>query len=254
MWIAQSIPRERTVTEPTREVYAELQDAFSHFNLTLFGSTLPPCLITLQRERRTYGYFSSQRFVHQSGEYTDEIAMNPAYFGVRPIPATLSTLAHEMVHQWQYHRGKPGRRGYHNKEWAQRMEAIGLMPSNTGQPGGRKVGEQMTHYIIDGGPFARACAQLLTLPFTLSWCDRFPPYCPTATPTEASGQEDATGPALATPTWGALVTPPPPAPVNRSNRLKYRCHRCGAQAWAKPGLRLLCGGEKCAAAELEAIE
>ena len=54
------------MTEPTREVYAELQDAFSHFNLTLFGSTLPPCLITLQRERRTYGYFSSQRFVHQS--------------------------------------------------------------------------------------------------------------------------------------------------------------------------------------------
>lgn len=185
--------------------------------------------------------------------------MNPAYFGVRPIPATLSTLAHEMVHQWQYHRGKPGRRGYHNKEWAQRMESIGLMPSNTGQPGGRKVGEQMTHYIIDGGPFARACAQLLTLPFTLSWCDRFPPYCPTAAPIATGGQEDAAGsnaPSVAAPVpaWGGLVPPPPPAPVNRSNRVKYRCPGCGAQAWAKPGLRLLCGGDKCAAAELEAVE
>ena len=52
-------------------------------------STTPcPCLITLQRERRTYGY-SCQRFMHQSGECTDEIAMNLTYFGVRPIPATL---------------------------------------------------------------------------------------------------------------------------------------------------------------------
>lgn len=246
------------MSEPTREIYAELQEAFSNFNRTLFDNTLPPCLITLQRERRTYGYFSCQRFVHQSGECTDEIAMNPTYFGVRPIPATLSTLVHEMVHQWQYHRGKPGRRGYHNKEWAQRMEAIGLMPSNTGQAGGRKVGEQMTHYIIEGGPFARACAQLLTAPFTLSWCDRFSPYCPTATPTGGTGQDDATGtdaPGLApVVAWGGLLTPPPPVPVNRSNRLKYRCPGCGAQAWAKPGLRLLCGGEKCATTELEVVE
>ena len=241
------------MTAPTHEAYAELQQAFDHFNAVLFGGQLELPLFTLQRERRTYGYCSRQRFVSRSsGAMVDEIAMNPAYFAVRSIRETLSTLVHEMVHQWQFHFGKPGRGGYHNIEWGFKMESVGLMPSNTGAPGGKKTGDQMTHYIIDGGPFARACAQLLTLPFTLSWCDRFPPYCPTATPTEASGQEDATGPALATPTWGGLVTPPPPAPVNRSNRLKYRCPRCGAQAWAKPGLRLLCGGEKCAAAELEA--
>lgn len=52
------------MSEPTREVYAELQEAFSHFNRALFDNALPACLITLQRERRTYGYFSCQRFVH----------------------------------------------------------------------------------------------------------------------------------------------------------------------------------------------
>ncbi len=98
----------------------------------------------------------------------DEIAMNPVYFSIRTIKATLSTLVHEMVHQWQFHFGKAGRRGYHNKEWAALMERVGLMPSDTGQPGGRKVGQSMTHYIITGGAFDRACDELLTRNFQLS--------------------------------------------------------------------------------------
>lgn len=68
----------------------------------------------------------------------DEIAMNPVYFSIRTIKATLSTLVHEMVHQWQFHFGKAGRRGYHNKEWAALMERVGLMPSDTGQAGERR--------------------------------------------------------------------------------------------------------------------
>ncbi len=42
------------------------------------------------------------------------------------------------------------------------MERVGLMPSDTGEPGGRKVGQSMTHYIIAGGPFDMACDELLT--------------------------------------------------------------------------------------------
>ena len=40
---------------PTREIYDELQTAYDYFNVELFGGELPPCLITLQREKRTYG-------------------------------------------------------------------------------------------------------------------------------------------------------------------------------------------------------
>ena len=46
-------------------------------------------------------------------------------------------------------------------EWAKKMEAIGLMPSKTGLPGGEKTGQKMTHYIIPDGLFIKNCQQLL---------------------------------------------------------------------------------------------
>jgi len=244
---------------PTSEAYAELQDAYDHFNAELFAGELPPCLITLQRERRTYGYFSHGRFAQtQTGELVDEIAMNPGYFAVCPIEETLSTLVHEMVHQWQHHHGKPGRRGYHNREWGDKMEAIGLMPSDTGEPGGKRTGEQMMDYIIEGGAFDLACAALLTREYRLSWVDRFPCALP-----RGGGQGSA--PALAPPSPGEAAPVPAPAAqgaswlvypdtdkpaAGRSNRLKYRCPSCGAQAWGKPALRLLCGEDDCQAAPM----
>ena len=74
------------ITSPTAQAYAELQAAFDHYNRELFGGELPPCLITMQREKRTYGYFSSERFVHRHDRSkTDEIAINPSYFAVVPL-------------------------------------------------------------------------------------------------------------------------------------------------------------------------
>lgn len=161
---------------PTDKAYHELQIAFDYYNARLFGDRLSPCLITLQREKNTRGYFSRNRFVHRyDREFTHEIAMNPVYFSVLSVEEVLSTLVHEMVHQWQYEYGKPGRRGYHNREWGEKMEAIGLMPSNTGKPGGARTGEQMTHYIIPDGRFAFFTKALLSSRFAISWVDRFPP-------------------------------------------------------------------------------
>ncbi|ELA9292954.1 SprT-like domain-containing protein [Vibrio parahaemolyticus] len=240
---------------PTTEVYAELQQAFEHFNATLFGGELPPCLITLQRERRTFGYFSRNRFVQRdSREQVDEIAMNPAYFAIRSIAETLSTLAHEMAHQWQFHHGKPGRRGYHNKEWAAKMDEIGLTPSNTGEPGGKRVGEKMSHYIAEGGPFDLACQELLTQRFTLSWLDRFPPERPKPKPAKLGGDEDDEGGGDDLDELGGLVELPPEGPTNKSNRNKYRCPNCQAQVWGKPGLVVLCGAAGCDGVTFEVAE
>lgn len=100
--------------------------------------------------------------------------MNPAYFAVCPPEEVMQTLVHEMVHLWQYHFGKPGRRGYHNKEWANKMESIGLMPSSTGQPGGKRTGDKMADYIIEGSVFDNLCQNLLTGDFRISWADKFP--------------------------------------------------------------------------------
>lgn len=235
---------------PTVQAYAELQAAFDHYNTRLFGGEIPPVLLTMQRESRTYGYFSSRRFAHRTGkETTDEIAINPAYFGVVPLLEILQTVVHEMVHAWQYHHGTPGRRGYHNKEWADKMEAIGLMPSNTGKPGGKRTGEQMADYAIEGGLFMQATSELLGTGFQVSWLDRFPPMLPSS-PQNGSGDADSdAGASLAVEVSELAGLLEAPSAANRSNRVKYRCPECGAQVWGKPGLRLLCGGEDCAGAE-----
>lgn len=140
----------------------------------------------------------------------DEIALNPEHFGTRSIEDVLSTLVHEMVHLWQHHFGKPGRRRYHNKQWAEKMEAVGLGPSDTGKPGGNRTGESMTHFIIKDGAYAQVAAKLLTGGFEFSWVDR------------AGGT-------------GRRKT------KKKVFRVKYSCPKCGVNAWAKPEVKLVCG-------------
>ena len=164
------------MAKPTFEMYSELQTAFDHFNRILFDNKLPECMITLQREASTFGYYSVNRFVKKNGQKIDEIAMNPEYFSIRSIPETLSTLVHEIVHLQQQHFGSSGRGRYHNHEWANWMEYVGLMPSHTGAPNGKRTGDRMSHYIVHSAKFENACQQLLTKDFTLSWMDRFPPH------------------------------------------------------------------------------
>lgn len=220
------------ILSPTTAAYAELQSAFDHYNHALFANALPHCLITMQRKKGVYGYFSSERFIHRHDmSMTDEIAINPAYFAVVPLLEILQTLVHEMVHAWQFHFGKPSRRGYHNTEWADKMISLGLMPSSTGKPGGKRTGEQMGDYPIDGGAFLQATDRLLRGDFAISWIDRFP----SADLASLLGE-------------GIRIS----LPTNRTNRIKYRCPSCGAQAWGKPALRLLCGDERCHAVRLAA--
>ncbi|WP_280192019.1 SprT-like domain-containing protein [Delftia sp. PS-11] len=249
-------------TVPTRETYAELQQAYEHFNQRLFADTLPHCLITLQREKRTCGYFSAARFASLDGRTTDEIALNPTYFAAVPIIETLQTLVHEMTHLWQHHFGKPGRARYHNEEWADKLESLGLMPSSTGRPGGRRTGDMMADYAMAGGPFLAACDALLTASFQLSWYDRFPAMEHVVTgqwsmATQILGMPGTQPPMSAVPALaqavrpvGAPVAGPIPAAAetaaqsaNRSLRIKYRCGGCAApvQVWGKPGLHIVCG-------------
>ncbi|MCZ2134628.1 MAG: SprT-like domain-containing protein [Burkholderiales bacterium] len=231
--------------DPTDDVYRELQTAFDHFNRELFSDApLPSCLITLQREKRTYGYFSPDRFVRRhDGRKAHEIALNPAYFGVVPIVEILQTIVHEMAHLWQHEHGKPGRRRYHNVEWANRMEAMGLMPSDTGKPGGKRTGEHMADYPIEGGRFLAATDALLTKDFRVSWLDRFPARDHTPTPGLASalgdGEIDDEFAHDATVTIDLSLFAPLEPP--KSNRVKYSCHACELNVWGKPGLRVICG-------------
>lgn len=253
---------------PTYQTYTELQRAYDFFNERLFavvpGERLPPCVITLQREKATCGYFSHERFGNKAGELTHEIALNPSFFAVHPLVETMATMVHEMCHLWQHEFGNPGRGRYHNKQWADKMESIGLMPSDTGRPGGLRTGDRVADYPIDGGAFLHACAELLTQDFEISWYDRFPPTIQAAidhVEVAASAGVPAAAASVAGHAGVPLVQVPTAAgqSTNRSNRRKYTCD-CGNNVWGRPGLKILCADcslpfndSECADAEIEAV-
>ncbi len=230
---------------PTLIAAQEFQRAYDHFNRELFEGKLPPCLITFQRSINCAGYYFFERFVRADGQRTDEIAMNPEHFAKYSLVYILQTLVHEMVHLWQQHFGKPSVKTYHNKEWAAKMRAVGLMPSSTGQPGGAQTGQKMSDYPIQGGAFLAASESLVATEFSVSWCDR-------VVPVYEGGKElplEVSSLLAAKPVPTNLVVPAHSA--CRTTREKYRCPGCAVQAWGKPGLRLLC--EDCETS-LEAVE
>ncbi len=198
-------------TDPTSRNYDSFTAAYDHFNRELFAGKLPPCLITLQRKNKALGYFAGGRFGSRDGqEITDEIAMNPTHFQGRTAEDVLSTLVHEMTHLEQHHFGKPSRPGYHDKGWARLMLAVGLIPSRTGAPGGKQVGQKMTHYIEAGGRFQKSCAALIGRGFVLPYVELWD---------EQNGSKAK----------------------KAASKTKYTCPKCQANAWAKPGTALICG-------------
>ena len=200
---------------PTRRTYDSLQAAYDHFNRELFGGQLPACLITVQRHKGAYGYFSGGRFASTADplDIADEIALNPMHFASRTPEQTLSTLAHEMVHLWQHHYGKPPRKSYHDKQWALMMREIGLIPTATGEPGGKETGQKVTHLIEEGGRFAVACAAFLAAHPAALYHDR-------AAEDEASRKTRQ---------------------KKAASKTKFTCPDCGVNAWGKPDLHLICG-------------
>ena len=203
--------------------YTGVERAFAVFNDRLFGGALPDLLITYQRKAGSCGYYSPARFERRGGkERVPELALNPAVFREQSDMEILQTLGHEMVHHWQWTSGKPSRSGYHNKEWAAKMESLGLMPSDTGKEGGKKLGQKMADYVIAGGLFETVSKELLAAGFRFNFqsVERL---------AYAGGGEGAEG--------------EPSKP--KGSKIKYSCP-CGQNVWGKPDLSILCG--KCGAA------
>lgn len=157
------------------EFYEQLNDAFDIFNKKLFNSSLPLCVITLNRKTKVKGYFSAKRFISMDNgkSYKHEISINPDYFGVVSTKDLLSTLVHEMCHLVVENRGHKCTNGYHNIEWANEMLRVGLIPTSTGKEGGKKTGFKMTHIIKKDGEFSKVCDEILNKGFDLRFADRF---------------------------------------------------------------------------------
>lgn len=159
---------------PTQEWTSSIQLAFDHFNSELFNGQLPQVLFSSQRTSGVMGYFASERWASMNGKKCHEISINPLYVGRSTLIEFMQTLVHEMVHCWQFCYGKPSIKSYHNKQWANKMIAIGLMPSSTGMPGGDIVGQHIMDYPLPKGKFIKSCERLLKeKSFKMYWVDRF---------------------------------------------------------------------------------
>ncbi|HYD60538.1 MAG TPA: SprT-like domain-containing protein [Noviherbaspirillum sp.] len=224
---------------PTLTIYRELQTAFEHFNAQLFGGALPDCVITLQRQKKTQAYFSFQRWGDtETRVYIDEIALNPEYF-VLGIRETMQSMVHEQAHLWQYHFGTPGRKRYHNAEWADKMQAIGLMPTSTGKPGGKRTGESISDYVIEGGPFESAFKELMTTDFTFRWLDRFPASVQNMAHTLNQLPEEVQL-AITEQEAHALAIRIVEQEPKKVTQWRYMCPMCELKVWGKPSLQIKC--------------
>ncbi len=90
------------------------------------------------------------------------------------------------------------------------MQGVGLVPSDTGAPGGKEVGQKVSHYIEAGGRFDQSCAALMRKGFQLPYVERW--------------------------TEGGEKTKKKKA----ASKTRYTCQDCGLNAWAKPGVLIAC--------------
>lgn len=229
----------------TDTLSTRLTQAYDYFNQHLWSGALPVCAVIsgahLLRSR-VLG-MASPNAIYDRRDNTSQDSADPKHPGRTQIiinmdtmdgstdAEILSTLVHEMVHHWQYYFGSISRNGYHNRQWANEMERIGLMPSSLGKydahnpriadhltaeqiihaAEGKRTGQNMSHYIIPGGKFEYHCTRLLTRGFTIHQTGRgIPPAA------KAEKKKDP-------------------------SKTKYTCPQCTANAWAKPGANLICG-------------
>jgi hypothetical protein len=188
--------------------YSGLQTAYDHFNAELFDGALGDVFMAYQRNANSLGHFAPGRYSSRVGaDGRHELALNPDGFLGHTDKAIVQTLVHEQCHVWQYQHGKPAARGYHNREWAAKMKAIGLQPSSTGMLGGKETGQRMSAYILPGGRFERSYERLAATGWKLNLHSAPRP-----------GQQRG--------------------PTN--SKTKFTCPTCGQNAWGKPELSIGC--------------
>ena len=230
---------------PTTHQFTKYQKLYEYYNKTLFSDKpLPFCLLNLSRNTPCIcGHFSMNRWEDGEGNKTHEININPVYAAKASNEEICQTLVHEMVHLWQFEFGKQrSRMGYHNREWGAKMESVGLMPSHTGKPGGRKTGQQMNDYTIKGGAFEKAFKKMpksILLPFKSKESEGM--YLGDGLGLGFLGDlfTDTPEPSGSRPS----PTRPRPQPIfkpYRKNKAKYTCP-CGNNVWGKPSMDLICG-------------
>ena len=193
--------------KPTQAQFAAYQKVFDYFNQRLFDNSLPDCMLSFSRRRRSsHTLFTPGQWREKTGSATPEISLNLKQLREDDPIEVMATLVRQMVHLWQERYGQPSRNGYFNRQWAEKMETIGLIPTATGMPGGRRTGQGVKHYIIAKGQFAQA---FLEMPATYLW-----PFRPEGFD---GGKNEGC-----------------------SLKVLYQCAGCRTKVWGKSGIGIVC--------------
>jgi hypothetical protein len=224
------------MSNPTKEIYDFLTQVCTAINTECFGSELPEVLLTVKGKGRVFGYYKQKAFISHDGEIVDEIAVNPAYFATHGFKELLQTLAHEMCHQWQYKHGTPSIRSYHNKEFAEKMKSIGLIPSTTGKEGGKETGQNMADYMAETGLLPDLFHKLESNGVFIPWYERLSLRVATQPITETAPSDV---PSVVT------QSPASETPAPNTTRARYT-HQCTddkkpSVIYGKPNLPIKCG-------------
>jgi hypothetical protein len=174
--------QESSAKEETQSASEKLWESwhglFNFFNDELFESELDKNRVILNCSRTAgrstlgfyMGFLSDNRgaWIEKDGkDQKAEISMNPAKMVGFSFEEIMATFVHELCHFWQDLYGSPGKNGYHNKQWAEKMIAVGLTPVNNKSPS-KITGLSMYHSIIQDGAFSQAFKKMpesLKLPF-----------------------------------------------------------------------------------------
>lgn len=281
--------KELSDLSPTEEAYAALQVAYDHFNKLFFEGKLPGVVFVFSRRKHVLGHYCKGRFgsKRDQGRAVDEIALNPESIALHGTKGILSTVLHEMLHQIQEVEGTASRAVYHNEDFARRSIEVGLMPSDTGRPGGKKTGQNVDQYIIGGGPFCVAADALIASGFDINWYDLYPSkafvssdglsgtYClPKGEVLPESSEEIEKAAPPRSEETNIRVTPvdgvtgrvevegvvvnigqlPPGMSPAKKSKTCYQCPKCSAKVWGKPGLGILCKADNIEYVEQVAAE
>ena len=190
-------------SSPAVEQAKRLSKAFDIFNRELFAGELPPVMLQVKNKPGSHGYFQPNKWKDAEGNLLDVISLDSKNAVDRPLVELLSTLVHEMCHQFVCRIENEGKAsGGHGPEWRRKMIELGLPPIQVGA-----TWRQATHSIAADGlyqeTYARHSSELEELPWQ-----------------ECIGEANK----------GRGV-----------DRVKFHCSRCGSNAWARPAALLLCG-------------
>jgi hypothetical protein len=127
--VLNHIVRQHEIATPWdhQEIARILHEWFERFNREFFADRLPLSFLRFEPSRSTtLGHYLRGR---NSVGALHEINLNTLHLD-RPLYEVLATLLHEMTHEWQDLFGRSSKRGYHNREFTAKCQALGI-PSGT---------------------------------------------------------------------------------------------------------------------------